>query len=70
LSRHVEGFSQISTKCQGKPGEWFWEASGVFFPEALEIRRDKALGIFESSERYWVSSERYLEIKHSNPRLR
>jgi hypothetical protein len=42
----------------------------VFFPEALEIRRDKASGIFESSERHWASSERYFEIEHSSPRLR
>jgi len=34
-----------------RPGEWSREASGVFFPEALETRRDKTPGIFESSAR-------------------
>jgi len=46
----------MTVRYQGRPGEWSREASGVFFPEALETRRDKTPEIFESSERHWASS--------------
>lgn len=34
----------MTVRYQGRPGEWSREASGVFFPEALETRRDKTRG--------------------------
>jgi hypothetical protein len=40
LSRRVEDFFQMPARYQGRPGESFREASGVFFPEALEYPWD------------------------------
>jgi len=34
----------MPVRYQGRPGEWSREASGVFFPEALETRRDDPQG--------------------------
>jgi hypothetical protein len=58
----------MSVRYQGRPGEWSREASGVFFPEALETRRDDPRGIRELRKALGLLL-RYLEIKHSNPRL-
>jgi hypothetical protein len=58
----------MPVRYQGRPGEWSREASGVFFPEALETRRDDPRDIRELRKALGLLP-RYLEIKHSNPRL-
>jgi hypothetical protein len=58
----------MPARYQGRPGEWSREASGVFFPEALETRRDDPRDIRELRKALGLLL-RYLEIKHSNPRL-
>jgi hypothetical protein len=58
----------MPAKYEGRPVEWSREASGVFFPEALETRRDDPMEIRELRKAQGLVL-RYLEIKHSSPRL-
>jgi len=58
----------MRVRYEGRPGEWSREASGVFFPEVLETRRDDPMEIRELRKALGLLL-RYLETKHSNPRL-